>query len=330
MNFKEYVKAVAGGAALNLEQTEELFNSIMAGEVSEAEIAAVLIGMKLRGETPEEVAGAVSAMNKNKNKFDANGLKAIDTCGTGGDGKSTVNVSTAVSIVTAALGIPVVKHGNVAMSGKVGSADILKLKNIPIEFENGGAENYFEKNGFVFLFAQKYHPAMRFAGPVRRAVGVPTIFNILGPLANPADVYAQAIGMGSLERVELVSKAVALLGRDNMVLYTSRDGYDEVSSKAVTDCRLIKGGEIKSFEIDPADFFVPFDMPVISDNDDAVEKFDAAISGDDENLANLIALNTALALYVYGDTASVKEGFEKAKKCIMSGQALEKLKSLHA
>lgn len=322
------VQKTALGHELSFEEASELFDSIMDGALTEAEIAAVLVAMGLRGETSDEIAGAASAMNKKKIRLEKGDKIVIDTCGTGGDGKSTVNVSTAVSLVLAAAGINVVKHGNVAQSGKVGSADILKRLGVPIEFEEGKDKEYFDKHGYVFLFAPKFHPAMRFAGPVRRAIKVPTVFNLLGPISNPADPDYQLIGISNAEKLAKLAKALEKLGRKGVVLYSSEDGYDEVSSNALTKCYRITESGIDEFTINPADFFTPFEMPVVADADDAEVQFISAVSGTDEKLTNLIALNTALAFYVSGQAADMKEGFEKAKSVIKSGKVLEKLGSL--
>lgn len=322
------VQKTALGHELSFEEASELFDSIMAGELTEAEIAAVLVAMRLRGETPDEIAGAANAMNKKKIRLDKGDRIVIDTCGTGGDGKSTVNVSTAVSLVLAASGVNIVKHGNVAQSGKVGSADILRQLGVPIEFDEGMDRAYFEKHGYVFLFAPKFHPAMKFAGPVRKAIKVPTVFNFLGPLSNPCDPDFQLIGISNIEKLEKLAKAMEKLGRTGVILYSSEDGYDEVSSNAVTTCYKITAGGTERFSINPADFFEPFEMPVVADSEDAQIQFMKAISGMDKQLTELIAINTALAFYVSGICIDMKEGFEKAKSVIKSGKVVEKLESL--
>jgi len=326
----ENIKKILGGDSLNIDEAHGLFMEIMSGELNEAQIAGALVGMKMRGETPDEVAGAALAMNEHKLKFDNSGLKAIDTCGTGGDGKSTLNVSTAVSLVLASMDVPVVKHGNVAMSGKVGSADILQLLGIPIDFEEGEAEKYFKKHGFIFLFAQKFHPAMRFAGPVRRSLGVPTIFNLLGPLSNPAEPTYHAIGIGIRSKLELVAEAVMKMKKSGYVIYASNDGYDEVSSNDITECYKIDNGEMEKFEIDPADYFEKFPMPVVKTNDEALNMFMDAVSGTDENLAKLIALNTALSLYLAEKVGSIAEGYEISLGHIQSGKVVGKIESMRA
>ncbi|WP_022850544.1 anthranilate phosphoribosyltransferase [Limisalsivibrio acetivorans] len=322
------VRKTAMGEKLSMEEAGALFDDIMQGKLEESEIAAVLIAMRIRGETPEEVAGAAAAMNRAKVRLDKGERTATDTCGTGGDGKSTLNVSTAVSLALNACGLDIVKHGNSAQSGKVGSADILKLLGIPVEFEKGGEQEYFRKHGYVFLFAPLFHPAMKYAGKVRKTLKVPTIFNMLGPMANPADPEYQAIGIPSSESMELIAKAVNLLGREGVCVYSSRDGYDEVSSSAPTDCIMIESGELKRFTIDPANYFDTFDMPVVEDDAHAVKLFVDAVSGSEEKLTNLLAINAGLNLYNSKEVQDVREGFEKARDAIKKGSVLERLNSL--
>jgi len=322
----EMVKKAGLGELLNFEETYKIFTQMMDGELSEAEIACVLIAMRLRGETPEEIAGAARAMNDKRLRFDA-GKPVYDTCGTGGSGKSTMNVSSAVAITISALGFPVVKHGNRAISGSVGSADIYELAGVPVDSEKEEMEKYFKENDFAFLFAPKYHPALKYAGSVRKKLGVPTIFNFLGPLANPADVAGQIIGISRRDKLEDLAEAMLMLGRDNVAVYSSLDGYDEVSSTAPTQMYHIKSGTLTKRYINPTDFFSPFAMPVVKDGDEALKYFYESIEGEG-NLQKLIALNAGVALEIFGGAEDVREGFEIAYKAIASGSVMEKYKSL--
>lgn len=324
---KELIKKTGLGEALTLEETCELFLAIMNGELTEPEIAAVLVGMRLRGETAYEIAGAAKAMNDKKVRFET-GVKCYDTCGTGGSGKSTMNVSSAVALVLSSLGMPVAKHGNRAMSGTVGSADLYELAGVPVSASKEEMLAYFNKNGFAFLFAPLYHPAMKHAGPVRRAVMVPTIFNILGPLANPAELAGQIIGIARRDKLVAIADALFMLGRDNVAIYSSFDGYDEVSSKAPTEVYEVKGGRVSRFYITPDDFFAPFDMPVVKNPHEGLDMFMKGISPDGGNYNRLIALNTGLALHVFGGAQTLKEGYDTALAAIERGQVIEKYRSL--
>lgn len=325
--IKELIKKTGMGENLSIDETYELFSAMMSGDLSEAEIAAVLIGLRLSGETSEEIAGAAKAMNDKKVRFETD-VKCYDTCGTGGSGKSTMNISSAVAIVLASLGMPVAKHGNRAMSGTVGSADLYELAGVPVTATAEEMKAYFDKNGFAFLFAQLYHPAMKYAGPVRRAIMVPTIFNVLGPLANPAELAGQIIGIAKRDKLMDIADALFMLGRDNVAIYSSLDGYDEVSSKAPTEVYEVKDSRVSRFYVKPEDFFTPFDMPVVHTPQEGLEMFMKGISPDGGNYNRLIALNAGLALNVFGGAQTLKQGYDTALNAIESGKALEKYRSL--
>jgi len=324
---KELIKRVGLGEELQMNESYELFLSMMNGEMNEAEIAAVLVGMRLRGETPEEIAGASKAMNDKKVKF-VTSVNAYDTCGTGGSGKSTMNISSAVALLLSALGLAVVKHGNRAMSGTVGSADVYELAGVPIDADIEVMQEYYEKNNFAFLFAPLYHPAMKHAGPVRRAVMVPTIFNFLGPLANPAELTGQIIGISKRERLADISSALLMLDRSGVAIYSSMDGYDEVSSNAMTEVHEVSDGQITKYFINPEDYFTPFAMPVVKTKEEGLEMFMKAISPDGGDLNKLIALNAGLALKVFGSAQSLKAGYDKALETLLAGKVMEKFRSL--
>lgn len=324
---RELIKKTGLGEKLSMDETYELFTSIMNGELSEAEIAAVLIAMRLRGETSDEIAGAAKAMNGAKVKFDA-GIKAYDTCGTGGSGKSTMNISSAVAVLLSALGLPVVKHGNRAMSGNIGSADLYEMAGVPIDADKDAMLEYFKKNDFAFLFAMLYHPAMKYAGPVRKQIMVPTIFNFLGPLANPCELAGQIIGLAKKEKLADIAEALHKLGRENVAIYNSVDGYDEVSSFAETEVHIIRKGGIEKMTIKPEGFFQPFDMPVVKTKDEGLEMFISSISPEGGNLNKLIAINAGLALFVFEKAGSVKDGYEMALEAIQSGKVIDKYRSL--
>jgi len=323
---KELIKKTGLGEKLSMDETYTLFLSMMNGEMSEAEIACVLIGMRSRVETSEEIAGAAKAMNDKKVRFEIS-EKAYDTCGTGGSGKSTMNVSSAVAVLLASLGKHVVKHGNRAMSGTVGSADLYELAGVPVSAEKEAMQAYYKKNNFAFLFAPLYHPAMKYAGPVRKQVMVPTIFNFLGPLANPAEVDGQVIGIAKRERLASIAESLFMLGRSNVAIYSSMDGFDEVSSKAPTEVHEVVNGRITKYYINPSDIFTPFDMPVVKTPEQGLQMFMQGISPDGGDLNKLIALNAGLALNVFGDAENLKHGYDMALGAIASGKVLEKYRS---
>jgi len=323
MNMEQIIKKMNSGEVLAMDEASCLFDAMLSGGLTEAQIASSLISMKLRGESIDELAALVMAMDRRKVRFSHCSERAIDTCGTGGDGKSTVNVSTAVSIILSSMGYPVVKHGNKAQSGKVGSADILEGLGFDLSYGDAGPEEFFRLNNYVFIHAQKHHPALKDIGKVRRELKVPTIFNFAGPLVNPADPEYQIIGISSRERLVFIANVLLKLGRNNVTVYSSFDGYDEVSTADRTECITVSNGTLNHFVIDPSDYFEPFDMPRVADEAQARELFLDGIFGRDEKIANLFALNTALALKTMKE-ASLTKGFKVAREFLASGRAGEK------
>lgn len=321
------LQKVNNGDTLSFEEVKNLFNSILSGEVSEAAVGSALIAMKLRGETAEEIAAAATILNENKVSFPHTSKETIDTCGTGGDGKSTLNVSTAVSLVLSAMGINVLKHGNIAQSGKVGSADILEEVGIPTKLDEKNSLTYFRKNNFIFLFAPAYHPALKNVGKIRKELRVPTIFNYLGPMLNPGNPDYQSIGINRADKLDLYADALNLQGRSNVTVYSSSDGFDEISSSGKTFVRHIKDGKINKFDIEPAEFFEPFKMPVIQKKDDAKKFFLEALEGKNEQLTNLVAINTAVSLYTM-NRYCLKDGFDISKNALINGDVTSKLQNL--
>ena len=322
------LKKIIDKQNLSFEESSFLFEKLLSGEFSDVEIAAILTGLKLKGETIDEIAGAIMVLDEHKIKINKKRSPAIDTCGTGGDGKRCINVSTAVSLLLSSIGIPVVKHGNSAQSGKIGSADILKEFKIPFNLHKEDAEIFFEKNSFVFLFAPFYHPSMKIVTPIRKKLKIPTIFNFLGPFINPANPEFQVVGINRREMLMILSEAIKKAGKTNIVLYSSFDGYDEISTFAPTECYEVKEDYVKKFIIDPSKFFDKFPMPSVKNVEDAKEKFILAISGKDENLAKLIAINSMLPISYMKKINSLSDCFQIAYESIKNGKVLEKFYSL--
>jgi anthranilate phosphoribosyltransferase len=325
--IEHILKNLNSGQVLNRDDATALFDTMLSGGLTEAQIAAALISMRARGEAIDELAALVGAMDRKKKRFIHHADKTVDTCGTGGDGKSTVNVSTAVSVVLAGMGHSVVKHGNKAQSGRVGSADILESLGFDLSYEGSDAEAFFAEHNYVFIHAQKYHPALKDIGKVRRELKVPTIFNFAGPLVNPADPSCQIIGISSRSRLVFLANVLLRLGRNNVTVYSSYDGFDEVSSADKTECVSVCNGTLNHFIIDPADYFEPFAMPVIGGSDEAQELFIRGLQGLDAGIVNILALNTALALKTM-KVAPLAKGFNMARDYLKSGAAYAKLQSM--
>jgi len=322
--MEDKIKKINSGYALDYDEAVSHFQNMVSGTLTESQIASTLIAMKHRGETVDELAAVVTVLNSHKKRFVSGAERTVDTCGTGGDGKSTVNISTAVSVILASMGHNVVKHGNTAQSGKVGSADILTSLGMDLSYEGTSPEDFFLENNFIFMLATAYHPALKGIGMVRREIRVPTIFNFVGPLVNPADPEYQVIGINRMDRLDFIAGTLEKLGRDRVTVYSSHDAYDEVSSKAKTECVEIRDGRKRNFSIDPGDFFDPFNMPVVHDEAEARKLFIDGISGADEQVAKIFSLNTALALYTMGEN-ELPEGYERTMDQIKSGSAREKL-----
>jgi len=328
-DMNDLVKKINSGETIEYEESLQLFDAMANGELAESQIASTLMALRHRGETSDELAALVATLDRYKKRLMVDAEDTVDTCGTGGDGKSTVNVSTAVSIIMASLGYNVVKHGNRAQSGIVGSADILESLGLDLEYKDTSPENFFKENNFIFMMAPYYHPALKGIGKVRRELGVPTIFNYVGPLVNPASPDYQVIGISNREKLQFMSEALIKLKRDNVILYSSYDGYDEVSSKEKTECLILKNGKVETMIIDPSDFFKISEMPIVEDDKDAMDLFMKGLLGEDEIVANIFAINTALAIYNCKGT-EMKEAFKIAKNEITSGRAMDKLRSLTA
>ena len=218
------VKKVNSGQRLAFDEAVSLFEGMVQDRMSDSQIASALIAMKFRHETVDEVSALVATLDRHKRKFTSGSDDAVDTCGTGGDGKSTVNISTAVSIILSSMGCSVVKHGNTAQSGIVGSADILRELGMDLNYSDSSPEEYYKKHGYIFLMAPHYHPALKRVGAVRRELKVPTIFNFVGPLINPADPAYQVIGISRRDRLDFIAQVIRKIGKRNItaVFFTRR------------------------------------------------------------------------------------------------------------
>jgi len=330
----QMIKDLQRGSAISGEATESVFTSIMNGKATAAQIAAVLVGLSIRGESAEILAGAAKAMRTAATRITPKASGLIDTCGTGGDGAKTFNISTAVSFVVAACGVPVAKHGNRAMSSKSGAADVLEALGVNLDISPEQVASCIDATGIGFLFAQKLHPAMRHAGPVRRELGVRTIFNLLGPLTNPAAADYQVLGVYARDKLELVAGALAQLGTRRALVVHGRDGLDEITTTDITDAILVQAGQAPiSFEIDPAAFGMPYAAPAALAGDDAATN--AAIlkhifAGQAGAGRDIVLLNSAAALWVAGKVDGIADGLAMAAQAIDSGRVQETLDALIA
>lgn len=310
-----------------------IVSEMMAGRCGEAEAAAFLMGLRVKGETAGEVAAAAEVLREHMLAWDP-GRPALDTCGTGGDGSGTFNISTATALVVAGAGVPVVKHGNRSVSSKSGSADVLAALGVKIDCDGVQARRSLEETGLAFCFAPNFHPALKHIGPIRKRLGIPTIFNCLGPLANPARLKHQLLGVGRPELLDLMAGALAKLGTTRALVVCSRDGLDEVSLSAPTDVRRIENGEIKSVEWTATTFGLdPVHLADVRVEDAAgsARVIETILKGHDGPATRLVLANAAAGLLAAEKVSEVRAGVALARQALTSGSAwsvLERLRGL--
>jgi len=328
--FSVLLKRVAGGASLDAAASAEAFRAIMAGQVGEAQMAGFLTALAVRGPAVEEITGAVTAMREAMTKVKAP-AGAIDLVGTGGDGLSTLNISSAACFVVAACGVPVAKHGNRNMTSRSGAADVLEALGVNVSGGAEVAEACIAQTGVSFLFAQTYHPAMRHVTPVRRALGFRTIFNLLGPLSNPAGVKRQLLGVYGPELMEPVAKVLASHGAEKAWVVHGSDGLDELSISAETHVAALEDGSVTRFTVTPEDAGLPRSPLEAVKGGDAPQNaaaLMALLDGERCAYRDIVLLNSAAALIVAGKVADLREGAVMAADAIDSGAAKNVLQKL--
>ena len=329
MNERAYLEKLLEGENLTTEETRDLFLRLMSGEVPPPLFAGILVALRAKGETLTEIVGAAQAMRELMVKVQAP-EGAVDLCGTGGDRQSTLNVSTATALLMAALGYPVAKHGNRAVSSTCGSADLVEALGLPAVLDPQEAESWLKTHRFAFLFAPRYHPAMKHAVEPRKALGVRTIFNLLGPLANPAQVKQQLLGVFSRAYLSVLAQALKELGTKRALLVHGEEGLDEVSPEGATYYVELKEGQITEGTFTPSSFGaepVPLSQLKVQSREEARERLLRAFKGEDPPFMHWIALNTACALRVVAGT-DLKEGYNQAHECLSRGEAYRYLSSL--
>ncbi len=329
--LKPYIAKVATRQALTREEASGAFEVLMSGEASMAQIGGFLMALRVRGETVDEIAGAVSVMRSKMVKVDAP-AGAIDIVGTGGDGTNTYNISTLAALIVAGAGVPVAKHGNRALSSKSGAADSLSALGVRLDIDPDTIARCIREAGIGFMFAQLHHPAMRHVGPARVELGTRTIFNIVGPLTSPASVTRQLFGVYSPEWLLPGAEALRDLGLESAwVVHGS--GLDEITTTGPTQVAALKNGEITTFELTPQDFGVPtVALDAIRGGDGEVNAaaLREVLSGARNPYRDVSLCNAAAALIVAGKADSVLEGMELASHSIDSGAAARALETLIA
>lgn len=334
MNQRKILEDILAGRVLEAETMQEIMGKMMDGEISEPVMAGFLVALRARGEDASELAAAARAMRERVIRVPISRVdEAVDTCGTGGDGADTINISTASACVLAAAGVPVAKHGNRSVSSRCGSADVLEALGVGLELEAEELAGLYEEVGISFLFAPRLHPAMRAVMPVRRAMGIRTIFNLLGPLCNPAGVRRQLIGVWDERAQDLVAGALAGLGAIHALVVHSDDGLDEFSVFAPTRVLEIRDGRLEEERnFDPASLGLGRgDASALAggDVDFNARRMREVLGGMESSPASeAVALNAAGALVAADRAEDLSEGFQLASEVLHSGAALEKLEAL--
>jgi anthranilate phosphoribosyltransferase len=312
-------------------EMEGVMQQIISGAATPAQIGGFLVALRMKGETVDEITGAVRALRAHAAPVRPRAAVLVDTCGTGGDRRGTFNVSTAAALIAAGAGLNVAKHGNRAMSGTVGGADVLEALGVKLDLPPERVAACIDEVGIGFLFAPIFHPAMRHAAAPRRELGVRTIFNLLGPLSNPAGARRQVVGVFAAEWTEPLAHALGRLGSEHVLVVHGADGLDEITLTAPTQLSEWKNGAVRTYRVTPEDFGLPRcrDSDLAGgDRDTAAGIIKGIVAGEGGPRADIAVLNAAAALYVGGRAASINAGLDIARDAIRSGRAAHKLAQL--
>ncbi len=331
MKITEALKKVTEKQNLSGDEMQSVMSEIMTGQATPAQIAGFLIGLRMKGETVEEITAAATVMRELSTKVSINSTSAVDIVGTGGDGSSTFNISTASIFVTAAAGVTVAKHGNRAISSKSGSADLLEAAGINLDINPELIAQCINELGVGFIFAQKHHSAMKHAIGPRKEMGVRTVFNLLGPLTNPSSAPNQVLGVYSKEWVLPLAQVLRQLGSHHVMVVHAADGMDEISIASPTYVAELKAGEISEYTIQPEDFAMTtqdIDSLVVDSAEESLAIVLDVFNDTASAARDIVALNAGAAIYVAGLVDSHKEGVKRALEVIANGGATAKLNAL--
>jgi anthranilate phosphoribosyltransferase len=327
--MKKYLEKLRDKENLSFDESKAAFEILMDGKASDSEIFDFLTLLSAKGEVSDEIAGGVYVL-RNKSKR-VNVKDCVDTCGTGGDGMNTLNISTASALLLSSMGIKVAKHGNKAVSSKCGSGDVLEALNIKIDLEPKDIEEQINKNNFGFMFAPNYHNAMKFVGPTRKKIGKRTIFNMIGPLSNPALVDRQVVGVFNKNLLKIFANALRNLNIKYAWIVNSEDGLDEISPYAKTNVVQLKSGKISEIVIDPKKLNIGANKFDDLLGDDA--KFNAGkmidiFKGEDNDFSKAVCLNAAAGLVVTEKSSDFKDAYDLARSHILSGKTFVNLRNI--
>jgi len=327
--MKQFLEKLKKKQDLSFEESKSAFNILMNGEANESEIFDFLTLLSLKGEVSEEIAGGVYVLRDKSKRV--NVQNCVDTCGTGGDGMNTLNISTASALLLSSMGIKIAKHGNKAVSSKCGSGDVLEALNIKINLEPKEIEDQINTNNFGFMFAPNYHSAMKFVGPTRKKIGKRTIFNMIGPLSSPALVDRQVVGVFDKKLLKIFANSLSNLKIKFAWIVNSEDGLDEISPYAKTNVVQLKDNKIKEMVIDPIELKVNAENFKNLLGDDP--KFNAVkminiFKGDDNDFSKAVCLNAAAGLIVAEKFINIKDAYNNAREHILSGKSFSHLEKI--
>jgi anthranilate phosphoribosyltransferase len=327
--IRNAIATIVAGGSLDVPIATGVMHEIMAGEATPAQVAAFMVGLRMKGETPDEITGLAMAMRERAMRIDS--AAELDTCGTGGDGSHSFNISTAAAFVAAAAGVRVAKHGNRAMSSSCGSADVLEALGVRLDLQPADVERCIGHVGIGFLFAPVFHPAMKHAAGPRKEIGVRSVFNILGPLCNPAGASAQLLGVADPSLVETMAGVLHRLGCRRAMVVHGEDGLDEVTLSGRTTVCELGDGRLRTYTLCPDDFGLPVSPREQLNGggcDENARLLRAVLAGRPGPHFDVVAANSAAALYVSGVAQTLREGVSIATDVLTSGRALDKLDQL--
>jgi anthranilate phosphoribosyltransferase len=328
---REALRRLTAGDSLDRGEAEDLFGRMIDGEISDPLKAALLVALRMKGEAVPEIAGAAAAMRRRATPIPHRLPVVVDTCGTGGDGRGTFNISTAAALVAAAAGATVAKHGNRSVSSRSGSADVLAALGVRLDEDPATAGRALEQVGICFLFAPYFHPGMREVMPVRRELALRTIFNVIGPLINPAGARRQLMGVYAAALVEPIGRVLAELGTEHALVVHGEDGLDEITSTGATRVCEVRGGEVRCYSVEPEALGIrraQLGELVGGGPDENAALMREVLASGAGPLADVTALNAGAALYVAGLAADLAAGVARAREVLVSGEAADKLAQL--
>ena len=328
--MKDLLEKLKNKKNLSFDESKYVFENIMSGKTDEEKIYQFLTLSSIKGETAEEIAGGVYILREKATPVKVSD-DAIDTCGTGGDGKNTLNISTAAALLLSSFGVRVAKHGNKSVSSKCGSADVLEKLNININLGPKEVEANINKNNFGFMFAPGYHAAMKYVGPVRKKIGKRTIFNLIGPLSSPAKVKRQVVGVFDQKLLMIFAQALKNLNIKKALIVNSQDGLDEISPYANTNVIELNEGKIKEFVLNPKDLNInagKLENIIGKEPEYNAQKIKEIFQGKDNDFSIAVCLNAAAGLLVSEKLNNFKEGYEKLREHILSGKVMPHITKL--